>query len=145
MDRNVKELAQKALGYFEEKIRDDRVVFVYTPKTPKWLKDIIFKAHSNFAPEDYKYKYIYEMIELIANIDEDGDYNCPEIETDIYTSDLTAWLNSNTRRVYYLTNALEECEIKDGFQLLSIAQAMEKEEIYFLVLNGLRDIINNKC
>ena len=64
-----------------------------------------------------------------------------EIEPDCYTSDLTSWLNSNSRNVYYLTEALEEMEIRDGFQALSYAQSRYIDEIGYAIIDGIDELI----
>jgi hypothetical protein len=92
-------------------------------------------------PDDYRYKFIEDALIMIADQDEDADdLDCPEIEADSYTSELTKWLHSRNDRVYYLTEALEEYEIKDGFQALQEAQLREREEVYHSVLSSLREL-----
>jgi hypothetical protein len=96
-------------------------------------------------PDDYRYKFIENSLQYIADQDEDADdLDCPEIEADIYTSDLTKWLHSRNDRVYYLTEALEEYEIKDGFQALQEAQLREREEVFYSVLNSLRELCKDQ-
>jgi len=56
-----------------------------------------------------------------------------QIESDVYTSDLTKWLHSHNENVCYLTEALEETDIKDGFQLLAYAQEKVKREVFYKV------------
>ena len=63
------------------------------------------------------------------------------IEADIYTYDLTKWLHSSNDNVDYLTEALEEMEIKDGFQALSYAQSKYKHEIGNLLISGIIEYI----
>ena len=139
MSKNVNELAREALEWFETGTRDSGEKFVKTKDgRPEWLTDLIFTAHGDMMPDDHRYKFIEEALDLIAN--QDVDLDRPEIEADIYTSDLTAWLNSRNDRVYYLTKALEEYEIKDGFQALQAAQIIEKEEVYWSVLESLREL-----
>jgi len=48
----------------------------------------------------------------------------------VYTSDLTTWLNDNNNNVNYLTEVTEEIGEKDGFKLLQLAQYKAIEEIY---------------
>lgn len=140
-----KELSEKAktmLESFEQKERNDRSKF-YAIKDNSPLKeeyqDICHKAHGDIMPDDYKYAFIVKALEQIANMTDDCEpVDCLyEIEADCYTSDLTAWLNSSNSRVYYLTEALEEYEPKDGFQALAIAQQKEKLEVALSILNSL--------
>ena len=62
-------------------------------------------------------------------------------EADVYTSNLTAWLNARNDHVYYLTEALEEMEIKNGFQALMAAQQRHKEEVALDLVNELEKLV----
>ena len=141
MNKNVNELAREALEWFETGTRDSGEKFVKTKDgRPDWLKNLIFTAHDGMLPDDHRYKFIEDALQYISDQDEDAHLDCPEIEADSYTSDLTAWLNSRNDRVYYLTEALEEYEIKDGFQALQMAQLRERGEVYYSGLNSLREL-----
>lgn len=143
MSKTVNELAREALEWFESGTRDSGEKFVKTKYgRPDWLGNLIFAAHGDMMPDDYRYKFIEEALDLIAN--QDIDLDCPEIEADIYTSDLTKWLHSRNDRVYYLTEALETFGMKDGFQALQSAQIIEKEEVYWSVLENLRELCKDQ-
>lgn len=145
MSKNVNELAKEALGWFITDTRDNGEEFVKTKEgRPDWLKNLIFTAHDGMLPDDYRYKFIEDALIMIADQDEDTDLDCPEIEADSYTSKLTKWLHSRNDRVYYLTEALEEYEIKDGFQVLQEAQLREREEVFYSVLNSLRELCKDQ-
>ena len=145
MSKNVSELAREALEWFETGTRDRGEKFVKTKEgRPDWLENLIFTAHDDMLPDDYRYKFIEDALIMIADQDDDADLDYPEIEADTYTSDLTKWLNSRNDRVYYLTEALEEYEIKDGFQALQSAQLREREEVYFSVLNSLQELCKDQ-
>jgi hypothetical protein len=145
MNKTVNELAREALEWFITDTRDNGEEFIKTKDgRPDWLENLIFTAHDDMLPDDYRYKFIEDALIMIADQDEDADLDRPEIEADIYTSDLTKWLHSRNDRVYYLTEALEEYEIKDGFRALQAAQLREREEVYFSVLNGLRELCENQ-
>jgi hypothetical protein len=108
----------------------------------EFTRELVYKAHAEMLPDDYKYSFVIEALELIADFNGEEYLDIiTEIEADIYTSGLTEWLNSNNSRVYYLTEALEEMDIKDGFQLLSYAQIKEKIEVFYIVIDYLE---NNK-
>ena len=141
MNKTVNELAKDALGWFITDTRDNGEEFVKTKEgRPDWLKNLIFTAHDDMLPDDYRYQFIEDALQYISDQDEDVGLDCPEIEADTYTSDLTKWLHSRNDRVYYLTEALEEYEIKDGFQALQEAQLREREEVFYSVLNSLREL-----
>ena len=141
MSKTVNELAKEALGWFITDTRDNGEEFVKTKEgRPDWLKNLIFTAHGGMLPDDYRYKFIENSLQYIADQDEDADLDRPEIEADIYTSDLTKWLHSRNDRVCYLTEALETFGIKDGFAALQLAQLREREEVYHSVLSSLREL-----
>jgi hypothetical protein len=115
-------------------------------KYAKWMQDVIFAGHLDTFPNDESYiacqKIIDNIAELDASVFEDNEVleNLEEIEPSCYTSDLTAWLNSNNTYVYYLTEALEELDIKDGFQLLAYAQSIWLREMTDAIVSKLIDI-----
>jgi hypothetical protein len=140
MNKAINELAREALGWFIIDTRDNGEEFVKTKEgRPDWLENLIFTAHGNMMSDDYRYKFIEDALEIIAEAD-DNSLDCPEIEADIYTSDLTKWLHSRNDRVYYLTEALEEYGTNDGFQALYLAQLCERGEVYDSVLSSLREL-----
>ena len=142
MNKTVNELAKEALGWFTTDARDNGEEFVKTKEgRPDWLENLIFTAHDDMMPDDYRYRFIEDALQYISDQDEDADdLDCPEIEADSYTSELTKWLHSRNDRVYYLTEALEEYEINDGFQALYLAQLCERGEVYDSVLSSLREL-----
>lgn len=145
MSKNVSELAREALEWFETGTRDNGEKFVKTKDgRPDWLENLIFTAHDDMLPDDYRYKFIEDALQYISDQDEDADLERPEIEADTYTSELTKWLHSRNDRVYYLTEALEEYEINDGFQALYLAQLCERGEVYDSVLSSLRELCKDQ-
>lgn len=60
-----------------------------------------------------------------------------EIEPDVYTSDLIAWLGSDEVNLDFLTNALQLYGVTDGFRAVSTAQVLWKQEILSCLLNYL--------
>ncbi len=142
MSKTVNELAKEALGWFIVDTRDDGEKFTKTKDgRPDWLGNLIFTAHDGMLPDDYRYKFIESSLQYIADQDEDADdLDCPEIKANSYTSELTKWLHSRNDRVFYLTEALEAFEMKDGFQALQMAQLREREEVYYSVLSSLREL-----
>jgi hypothetical protein len=144
---NVIELAEKAYEKFEQGTRQDGSKFWKTKDTdkPEWLKNMIFEVHGDKLPDDTTYEYIVDALEAISDCDdpEQIEERLFEIEADVYTSDLTEWLNKRNDHVYYLTEVLEEYgDIRDGFQLLALAQTKQRQEIAFDVLSKLQEIVD---
>jgi hypothetical protein len=104
------------------------------------FKHICFEKEMEI--DNYYYEWMAEQFEEIKVViqncktEEEAIKAIEEMESyteaDIYTNNLTQWLNSNNNRVYYLGEALGMGygERKDGFELLAGAQMIEKEEVY---------------
>ncbi len=101
--------------------------------------------------EDSRYDFIHTALEnVVNNGDDETDADTlrdmvPEwadSDTDVYTSDLTEWLNRSNYNVYYLDDALKEYQPDDGFKALQMAQYAAREEVYsetIMVLESLVD------
>ena len=95
--------------------------------------------------EDSVYEYTVETIDHVINgdlSDEEDIYESVDSDTDVYTSDLTEWLNRSNKNVGYLTEALEESDVKDGFKALQIAQLKAREEVYSEIFDTLSDLVD---
>ena len=148
MEKTIQQVSKEMLDNFKQKERKDKSKFYCNKKEIDWQKDIIYKAHLNRMPNDDMYKRIYFMLDSFANTDEDYDKDSIqetiyEIESDCYTADLTNWLHDNINNVYYLTEALEEMEIKNGFQLLQAAQQKYIQEIGTALLEAIAEYVEN--
>ena len=111
---------------------------------PEWVMDIIQAVHGEHMPDDTIWEYISDALEIIkqAESEDTAQDDFYEIEADVYTSDLTAWLNKSNHHVYYLTEGLEESEYKDGFQLLATAQHLQRREVAENTLQEIQKYIN---
>lgn len=112
------------------------------------VRDMFLKA--GMEVDDYHYRWLdHYMDEFAYALGTDGPLDLESlheelignIEADVYTSDITEWLNSINSRVYYLTEALEDFDIKDGFQLISYAQYLEIREVYQMGLEVIKNYI----
>jgi hypothetical protein len=109
MEKTISEFAKELQGMFITDTRDNGEKFIKTiDNRPEWLSNLIMEAHGDMMPEDYKYQFISDAIDYIAeNGDNEDLLDCPEIESDCYYSELTAWLHSNTTRIFYMDEAFE--------------------------------------
>lgn len=144
--KTIAEKAQYYRSFFERKeVPETRNVngFIWINKDHENqdVKDLCFVAHEDGAilPDDFRYSKIVETLDCLVEREpetEDDAQECfYELEADVYTSDLTAWLHSRNDRVGYLTQALEEFNCRDGFQALAMAQKLEIDEISNAVLD----------
>ena len=106
------------------------------------MTEVIHRAHGDEGPNDTIYGFVEKAANAIwsadANDEDSASDAIYEIESDIYTSDLTAWLHESPSHVYYLNEALEEYgDIRDGFQLLGLAQSKQIQEVGQALLSVL--------
>ena len=117
---------------------------------PQWMQDVIFVGHLGTMPNDISYKAISYVISSIADLDEETEWETAQdviealrdnnsIEADCYTSDLTGWLHSNVRYVYYLTEAIKDYNCRSGFQALAVAQQIWLEEVAQAIADALEN------
>ena len=106
------------------------------------LSSLCWAAHSDgdYLPDDYRYDWLHSFLGEIADTDEPEDI-VPE--PDIYTYDLTKWLNSNNNRISYLDSAIQEFDSDDGSKALALAQYLEMSETLGATLAWLQDKLEN--
>lgn len=139
----VQDAARAAAGWFEGRTRDDGSRFVtLRDGAPEWIRDLVYEAHGDFLPEDWRYACIAAAVDAIAE-DEDADAGeFADDQVDVYTSDRLRWLSSNLNRAAYCDEAAEELghdmSREDGIVgLIGLGQYQEASEVFGLVLRGL--------
>lgn len=135
----ITELAKKYSEAFTTDKRDDGTEFVHLKETfkPEELHDSIRQAHGDRFPDDWIYGTYADLLQNITEYELETIEDLEEVRseivdtyTDVYTSQLTEWLHSDNRNVYYLTEVLEEYgTIEDSFQLLRLAQYKAIDEV----------------
>lgn len=108
--------------------------------SPQWMTEVIRNVHGEKLPDNTIYAFISKCADAIADAADDLNDAISAIEPDIYTHNLTAWLNARVDHVYYLTEVLQESEVKDGFQLLAAAQQKQIQEIGFALISALENV-----
>src|SRR3990172_7834533 len=75
----IEEQAKNALSFFKSVNRRSESIWRLKDGTPKWVRDLVFKAHESgqILPNDYRYAYIVESLRLIGEGEEE-----PEFEAD---------------------------------------------------------------
>ena len=107
--------------------------------SPEWMHDVIRAAHEDSFPDDTIYEFVDRAVNAFAESEDPNDA-IYEVEPDVYTSDLTEWLHRRADHVFYLTQALEESETRDGFQALQAAQGIQIREVAELTLSALQEV-----
>lgn len=112
--------------------------------SPEWMTDVVRAIHGDKLPGDTTYRFIERCADAIADADDSVDLQdvIAEMEPDVYTGKLTAWLAARVDHVYYMTQALEDFggDVKDGFALLATAQKCQIEEIGFALVSELEKL-----
>lgn len=112
--------------------------------------DIVWKH--NFEVDEYYYNWARDAFDYFCSEIEDckdidraiqiiEDCEFESLSGEWYTSNLTEWLNSANKRVYYLTEAMEQYGSTDGFEVLSTAYGIEQREVYEMTRDIVLDII----
>jgi len=135
----IQELATKYAAFFITDKRDDGTEFVMTKdRSPAELQELCMHAHADMFPDDWRYTFIEEA--LIALSEEEHSEEII-LEADIYTHELTSWLNSRADRCGYCDAAMEEygSPFRSTFDLLQAGQCHEKNEVLGLVRQWLEE------
>ncbi len=148
----IRSLASEMSQAFEQGgPRDDGKTFrKLKDGSPQWMTDVCHEAHADMMPDDYRYVFIENAVEAIAESDADDpdsiDNARCEIEADIYTHDLTAWLGSRADRSGYCDEAAEDQGegFKEIIPFIQAGQVLEKEEVFQLVLSALEKLADNE-
>jgi hypothetical protein len=141
---NLQEKINFYAGFFKSIAKKDKSIIILKDNAPEELRESVRKAHGDRFPDDYVYSW-YSGI-----LDDLEQYDCEKIEhiedaraeivnglISVYTYDLTKWLNDDVYNVYYLSEALEEFDEKDGFKLLMMAQYKAIDEVFGAVVELL--------
>lgn len=135
---NIQELADYAEQFFEQKTRPDGTRFwTLKDRHPTWLKDLVFKAHEDMLPDDYKYEYVVDALEALS---EGDDPDSPRDEADVYNSDLLKWLSSHGERSGFVDEATKEFGHHPDLGIMGdimYGQSAEKEQVWYSVVGSL--------
>lgn len=116
-----------------------------TDTAPSYASDVIY-AGSDGTSLYYAYEFGHDALEAIANANDDESSvqdAIHEIEADIYTADLTAWLADHVQHVAWLDEALSEFGTRNGFTALAQAQSLHKQSVADAVLQALMNLVKD--
>lgn len=141
----VQEAAEIAVDCFETARRrdDDEDVYVRVKDgSPDWIKDLVYKAHGDFLPDDWRYDCIRAAVEYIRDTDEPDPGEFADGHVDVYNGALHAWLGSNLQRAGYVDEAIAEFGVSDEpdiNNMIAMGQYVEAQEVFASVLSSLED------
>lgn len=143
--KTIADVVEEMYNNLDWSTRSNGDKYVKPINTIEWQQDIIHQAHGDRLPNDDIYERIYDILSMLRECEseEDAQDRIYEIEADIYTFDLTKWLHNHIENVYYLTEVLEEygSNIRDGFELLTVAQSKYIQEIGNALLSSIQEYI----
>jgi hypothetical protein len=121
---------------------------------PEWVRDLCYAAHggsgpASMLPDDYRYGWIVDALDCFEDCGAEdlddatsqADDRIGELEADIYTHALTAWVGSHGFRPSYCDEAVAEygMESADTITRLQLGQLAEMREVYHSVLHSLSE------
>lgn len=138
----IQDLATEARSYFERAQRTDDSTYWHTrADRPEWVQDMTHAAHDagRILPDDYRYAFIVDALDALANNKDVDDARTESEEPDIYTAALAAWLGSRADRYTYCDEAVGEIGggVRGIIQAMELGQAREKGEVFQAVLDAL--------
>ena len=144
----LRELARAGAQAFTVSQRPDGSDYTHRKDdAPEWVRDSVFAAHGDaMLPDDYIYATVAETLEFIGDTEDDPEdsANAFADDTDVYNSDLTAWVSSNAIRGSYVDEATDTIPAENFYAGLMAGQALERLEIYESVLASLRQLTDDE-
>ncbi|MFA6991923.1 MAG: hypothetical protein WC269_01420 [Candidatus Gracilibacteria bacterium] len=147
----MKKIINDTLAFFEQKKRDNGDAFyILKTETPQELRDSVRASHGERLPNNWIYEKYHDILDAFSGYTiespDDLEKNRAEIVddlVDVYTSDLTAWLNESPHNIYFIDEAREEYgPSDDAFKCLQMAQYKAIDDIASYVVSYLADQIS---
>lgn len=142
----IKELAAQARAYFETAQRTNGDHFwKCKDDAPEWVEALCLHAHEGMPPDDHRYEFIVDSLDLIRDDEEFDDQAMAHA-----TGELTAWLASNNNRLEYcdtvMGNIIENNRGElSTFAILQAAHHDEYREVYNLVAQFLEFPLDDRA
>ncbi len=125
-------LARLLSAALVQKTRDNGDTFyALADGSPEWMTDAIRAAHGDRLPDDTIYGVCKEVADALADADESQDPRdvLLDIEPDIYTSGLTAWLAAHIDHVADCDEYAEEYGEGVSVDLVNLMQGGQLVQI----------------
>ena len=134
----IQEIAEIAEQSFKTILRqaDNKTIYIVKDDCMEWVKGLIKETHGDMFPDDWKYEFIHEAFQAIAeHNDEDVEFEeISNLSFNQNNSRLFDWVRSHASRVEYVEEAIKENGLNaDNFSLsnsLALGQMAERLEIY---------------
>lgn len=142
----VQKVAEEAAEWFERALRDENdseSAYVRTKDgAPEWVTDMVYDAHGELLPDDWRYECIRAAVVEIGETGDDDAHSFADSYVDIYTRDRLRWLASSLSRVGYCDTASDELGVdpREGIvSLIGAGQYLEASEVYGAVWAALEN------
>lgn len=129
---------------FEPRTRNDGSTFWTTrDDAPEWVSDIVRDAHAGALPCDWRYDKIADLAHDLRDVSDPDDFDVMEWAdraTDVYTSDLLAWMG-----LAYAVDAVDDAAVEWGMDTKGVIEQIMAGQCYMLaeiagvVLSALSD------
>jgi hypothetical protein len=146
-------LAHEAYSAFERKTRSDDSKFVsLRDDAPEWVQPIVYAAHGEMLPDDWRYECIQAAFGAISDAvegTEDGELSQEFADgyVDIYNHALIEWLGSHGHRQGYVDEAVEEMGGHSDLGItgdIALGQYTEAREVFDNVWQGLAEVCEDQ-
>jgi hypothetical protein len=140
-------IAGEAYDWFTRQERGDETITVLKDGAPEWLTDLVYEAHGEFLPDDWRYQTIRNALGHIHDnsLDsedemQDSAHEFADGNVDTYNHARAQWLASNLNRAGYVDEAVEEFGHHEYgiYGDIGLGQYRESEEIYQGVCESLQ-------
>ncbi|MCP5468559.1 MAG: hypothetical protein H7A32_04745 [Deltaproteobacteria bacterium] len=143
LNEKIAKKAEELLIYFKKITRDNgEEIYTLQAGAPQELKDLVYAAHGDFLPDDFRYETIHSALCAFADCHFDEELDEIKVEADIYNHELLKWLSSNLNRIGYCDDAIVEFGLQsnDLMTLITYGQRMEIDEIVASVRESLIEL-----
>ena len=142
----IKTLAQIGVNSFTQKQCDksrmpDEYIYIRKDDAPEWVTQLVKEAHGEMFPDDYKYKFVVDALEALADADDiDTAEEIMREGIELYTYKLIHWVQSHTDRLAMANEHGKEFEADTIEAFLTGGQFNERWDVFSLVLSTLETL-----
>ncbi len=140
LEQSLQEKCMEFLEYLELRENEYERYWAVSDSASDEFRKMIQEMNEHRMNDNWTMQFIHDSLSAIA--ESGGREKDIFIEPDIYANQLTSWLGSRDDRIHFLTRAIRDFGISDGFLALQKAQFIEKSGILEKVQAFLRRLIS---
>lgn len=140
----IQDKATEVLRYFTTTQRDGETINIKTDDAPGNVEDMVYTAHGDMLPDDYRYAFIVESLNALEENEDTDEAQQQACEPDTYYHKLNSWFTSRIGRANYVDEAVSEFGLGsdvDTHTRIGWGQYLEKSEVFYTVLTWLEEEI----